>query len=86
MLFCMKKQWEAFLPLLTNEDLKIVLKTVKILNTLGIPNNISSATAVRLCSNLLNFFFRSLEVEGLEFTPQSYSFDKIMQCLCFILQ
>jgi hypothetical protein len=67
----MRKQWEAFLPLLANEDLHIVLKAVKILNSLGVPNNISSATAVQLCSNLLNFFFRSLEVEGLELDVES---------------
>lgn len=65
LLFCMKKQWEAFLPLLTNDDLHLVLKAVKVINTLEIPTNISSATALRLCSTLLNFFFRSLEVEGL---------------------
>ena len=62
----MKKQWEAFLPLLTNDDLHLVLKTVNVLNALEIPTNISSATALRLCSTLLNFFFRSLEVEGKE--------------------
>nr|XP_022328137.1 integrator complex subunit 5-like [Crassostrea virginica] len=62
-LYWMKKQWEAFLPLLTNDDLHLVLKTVNVLNALEIPTNISSATALRLCSTLLNFFFRSLEVE-----------------------
>lgn len=82
LLFCIKKQWEAFLPLLTNDDLHLVLETVKVINTLEIPTNISSANALRLCSTLLHFFFRSLEVEDTKVS--SAMFHACRECLKFL--
>lgn len=48
-----------------NDDFYFVLKVVKVINILEIFINILSVIVFRLCLILFNFFFRLLEVEGL---------------------
>ncbi|XP_069120310.1 integrator complex subunit 5-like [Argopecten irradians] len=79
LLFYMRENWESLIPLLSHTDLTVTMKTLQILEIVGLTRPMSSVSAIRMSSALVIVFFKSLELTDAHKAQRSVQVCK--QCL-----
>ncbi|KAJ8321200.1 hypothetical protein KUTeg_001242 [Tegillarca granosa] len=59
--YSLQAQWKSFIPLITHDSREVAILTLRILNEIGVPKNLTMDAVLQLCSSLVLFFFQILD-------------------------